>query len=145
MQNYYKGGDYNAYCDSCGGKFKASQLKLQWDGLRVCERDWNPKPLADIPVRIREQSGVPWSRPLQEAYSTSGTQLSLKGFVLLVKGVGVSGQIDGIKLTSTVTVTMSQLDGVAGTYTITIQPTIGFTVTSTSKQDNSSLSYSVTL
>ncbi len=145
MRNYFRDGDYNAICDTCGGKFKASQLRLQWDGARVCERDWNPKPPLDMPVRIREEPGVPWSRPWAPNRNTSGTELELQGAVLLVSGVGNSPTIPGIKSTSTVTLTVFWADGVVGAYSYTIQVGIGFTVTSTSKQDMSSLSYSVTL
>ena len=31
---YYKSGDWLAICDSCGRKFKASQLRERWDGFK---------------------------------------------------------------------------------------------------------------
>ena len=31
---------YNALCDSCGMKFKASELRVRWDGLWVCKDDF---------------------------------------------------------------------------------------------------------
>ena len=30
-------GDWNAICDRCGFKFKASELKKTWDNLYVCD------------------------------------------------------------------------------------------------------------
>ena len=41
--DYLRDGDWNAICDECGKKFKASQLKLRWDGFMVCQRDWEPR------------------------------------------------------------------------------------------------------
>lgn len=31
---------YNAICESCGFKHKASELKYRWDGKWVCPEDW---------------------------------------------------------------------------------------------------------
>jgi hypothetical protein len=39
-KTYLKLGDWNGICDVCGEKYKASQLYLRWDGLRVCREDW---------------------------------------------------------------------------------------------------------
>lgn len=63
MRNYYKPGDWNAICDSCGFKFKASELKEDWRGLKVCSYDFetrHPQTLIRVPV---DNPSVPWSRP----------------------------------------------------------------------------------
>lgn len=63
MKTYYKHGSWNAICDVCGFKYKAEQLKLRWDGLMVCNSDWemrNPQDLIRIP---KEDPSVPWTRP----------------------------------------------------------------------------------
>lgn len=58
----YKSGDWNAICDSCGRKFKASQLKQRWDGFMVCKDDWEPRHEQDF-VRARmDKISVPWVR-----------------------------------------------------------------------------------
>ncbi len=41
--DYFKMGDNNCICDRCGFKYKASELKQTWDGLYVCEKDWEPR------------------------------------------------------------------------------------------------------
>ena len=54
-QNYYKPADHNAICDSCGFKFKASQLRKRWDKFMVCEQDWeqrHPQELIKAPIEI---------------------------------------------------------------------------------------------
>jgi hypothetical protein len=57
-------GEWNATCDACGRKFKSSQLTLRWDGLMVCQRDWEARHPQDY-VRARpgaEPAPLPWSR-----------------------------------------------------------------------------------
>ena len=66
MHDYFKLGDWNAVCDTCGFKFKASQLKKRWDGLMVCSKDWEPRHPQDLIKAPTETPGVPWSRPERE-------------------------------------------------------------------------------
>lgn len=62
MINYYKSGDWNAICDRCGFKFKASALKEDWQGLRVCEKDFEMRHPMDF-LRVKpEKIGVSWVR-----------------------------------------------------------------------------------
>ena len=40
----YASGKYaRAMCDICGREVPYRDLRLQWDGLRVCEEDWSEK------------------------------------------------------------------------------------------------------
>lgn len=61
-RNYYKPGDWNAICDRCGFKFKASELKLEWTGLRVCEADFEHRHPLDFLKITPERISVPWVR-----------------------------------------------------------------------------------
>ena len=63
-RDFYKKGDYNAICDVCGFKRKASELRLRWDGYRVCAEDWEPRQPQDF-VRSAVADPVPveWTRP----------------------------------------------------------------------------------
>ena len=36
-------GSYNAICDVCGMKYKAKDLQKRWDGMMVCQQDWEPR------------------------------------------------------------------------------------------------------
>ena len=57
-------GDWNSICEVCGFKFKASRLKLRWDGLRVCSDDWEPRHPMDLyRGPIGTESQVPWTSP----------------------------------------------------------------------------------
>lgn len=59
MRNY----EYNALCDVCGFKFKASQLKKRWDGFMVCNDDWEPRNILDF-YRTRSDAHIlPFTRP----------------------------------------------------------------------------------
>ena len=78
--DYLKLGDYNALCDVCGFKFKASELKDRWDGAKVCASDWEPKHPSDMFRMPVTEGSVPWSRPEPETvevsvtYGNQGTQ-----------------------------------------------------------------------
>jgi hypothetical protein len=58
-------GEYNAYCDRCGHKVKASTLVRdgQYPGLMVCERHYDPRHPQDF-TRIVEKTDAPaWTQP----------------------------------------------------------------------------------
>lgn len=60
--NYYKHGEWNAYCDVCGFRFKSGQMRKRWDGMMVCDKDWEQDhPQKYLKVREDKQS-VPWVR-----------------------------------------------------------------------------------
>lgn len=66
MKNYLELGNWNALCDSCGRKFKANQLKRRWDGLMVCEEDYELRHPSDFLRVQRERIAVPFARPYPE-------------------------------------------------------------------------------
>jgi len=63
MRNWLDLGNWNGICDSCGRKVKASQLRKRWDGLQVCEEDYETRHPSDFLRVQREQISVPWVRP----------------------------------------------------------------------------------
>jgi len=67
MKNYLDLGNWNALCDSCGRKFKASQLLRRWDGLMVCKEDYETRHPSDFLRVQRERISVPWARPYPAA------------------------------------------------------------------------------
>ena len=56
-------GQWNAECDRCGDRFKSSKLLLEYDGLRVCERCWEPRHPQELLRPPRPEQAIPWSRP----------------------------------------------------------------------------------
>ena len=63
MKNWLDLGNYNALCDSCGRKFKATSLRKRWDGLMVCSEDFEQRHPQDLLRVQRERISVPWARP----------------------------------------------------------------------------------
>ena len=55
-------GDWDAICDSCGRKFKASKLKQRWDGLMVDSLCWEPRQPQDLVRGVPDPQLVPWVR-----------------------------------------------------------------------------------
>lgn len=63
MKNWLDLGNWNVICDSCGRKFKASSLRKRWDGLMVCEEDYERKH-PQLSLKVRGDKIVPpWVRP----------------------------------------------------------------------------------
>ena len=60
--DYFALGDWNAICDRCGRKFKASRLRKDWQGFMVCERDWEPRHPQDFVRAGRPETSPPWTR-----------------------------------------------------------------------------------
>ena len=61
-QSRWDRGDWDAICDSCGRKFKASKLKMRWDGLMTCQQDWEPRQPQDFVRGVPDPQLVPWVR-----------------------------------------------------------------------------------
>lgn len=61
-ENYYLPGAWNAICDICGFKFKSTELRENWKGLRVCDDDFEHRNMLDFPFVRVDQIGVPWTR-----------------------------------------------------------------------------------
>ena len=54
----YQPGNHWGICDRCGFAYRASELKKTWDGLFVCEEDWEPRHPQDF-VRGRADKITP--------------------------------------------------------------------------------------
>jgi hypothetical protein len=52
----YQKGDWKAICDVCGRELKASRLKQRWDGLMVCQQDWEPRHPQDFVRGVAESA-----------------------------------------------------------------------------------------
>jgi len=63
INDYLKVGDHNAFCDRCGFKFKASQLRKEWEGFMVCGVCFELRNEQDFIRSMPEKPAPPWSRP----------------------------------------------------------------------------------
>jgi hypothetical protein len=61
--DHWVAGENNVVCDRCGFKFKASELKKTWDGLWVCEQDWEPRHPQDFVKGVMDDQKPVLSRP----------------------------------------------------------------------------------
>jgi hypothetical protein len=66
FSDYYAHGENNVICDRCGNKYKASQLRKEWDNFMVCSECWEPRQPQDFVRGRADQQVPPYSRPEQE-------------------------------------------------------------------------------
>lgn len=59
----YIHGDYNVICDRSGFKCKASDTRIEWNGLRVHKDFWEPRQPQDKIKSFKDQQAVPYPRP----------------------------------------------------------------------------------
>lgn len=62
-KDFYRSGDYNVRCDTCGAKFKASELRLQWNGIRACYYDFEYRNAQELLRPPRPEQPPWWTRP----------------------------------------------------------------------------------
>lgn len=51
-------GTYKCVCDVCGFWFSSDKIRDRWDGLKVCEKDWEPKH-PQLYIKISPETIVP--------------------------------------------------------------------------------------
>lgn len=61
--DYWKRGEFKFICDVCGFEYHSGQMRMRWDGLRVCPKDWNIRQPQDFVRSIPDPQALPWSRP----------------------------------------------------------------------------------
>lgn len=61
--DYYKSGDWNGICQTCGKKYKYSQLKTQWDGIIACPKCFDYRHPQEFVRAIPDNQSVPDSSP----------------------------------------------------------------------------------
>jgi hypothetical protein len=59
----YLKGDFWRICEECGFKMRASQTKKRWDGLIVCDADFEERHPQDFVRGVIDRQTVPDPRP----------------------------------------------------------------------------------
>lgn len=86
----YVPGQWNAICDRCGFKFKSGELKRDWQGLMVCDKDYELRNQQDF-IKVKPEKAIPeWVRPRPEDVFLQPLQCTLEG-MQGVAGQGVAG------------------------------------------------------
>lgn len=84
----YRVGNWSVVCDVCGFTFLNTEVKKRWDGLIVCDKDFETKHPSLTPVRIKENPTPPFVRPPPEdvfiEFCTERTKQA-------IAGIGVAG------------------------------------------------------
>jgi len=83
-KTYWKKGDWNGICQRCGFEFKFSELRKTWDGLWVCQDDWEPRQPQDYVRGLPDNQSVPVTSPespdtFEAFFSTILTQAASSG------------------------------------------------------------------
>ena len=60
---HYRPGDFLRVCDVCGGVYYASETRKQWNGLIVCEEDYETRNEQDFTRGVADRQRVPDPRP----------------------------------------------------------------------------------
>jgi hypothetical protein len=72
---YYKSSEWNVICDVCGKKMKSSHARHRWDGLIVCDEDFEHRHPQDFIKVKQDKITVPFTRPRPEDVFTDVTYL----------------------------------------------------------------------
>jgi hypothetical protein len=60
---YYKAGSYNCWCQRCGKKVKAEEIRIEWDQLRVCTRCYEERHPQDMVRGVLDVQAAPMPVP----------------------------------------------------------------------------------
>ena len=61
IRNTWRAGDWLYKCQRCGFTHYASDIQLEWTGLRVCRRCWEPRHPQDFVRCVRDDQNVPFA------------------------------------------------------------------------------------
>lgn len=67
---------WNAICERCGFKYKNTQIRQEWTGLRVCcgagtNDCWEPRHPQEYVRGRKDSQTVPWSSPDDDGIDVS--------------------------------------------------------------------------
>lgn len=61
----WNNGSWRAVCDVCGRDYKNTDLEKRWDGLMVCQGDWETRQPQDFVKGVADKQVPPFTRPEQ--------------------------------------------------------------------------------
>ena len=98
----YIKGDYWMVCDRCGFNYRKSNMRETWDGLWVCEDDWEPRhPQLSVKAKQDDQR-VPVARPDRSCVlgsTTVGTTASVDATSIILTDASSLSSGDSIGVT----------------------------------------------
>src|SRR5262245_40914100 len=95
-KDFYRHGDWNARCDQCYLKCKASEMRLRWDDLMVCWQCYEIRNPQDFVRGVPDGQSPPWTRPTPPPIFASGaTGATGPGYQNVLGGQIVGGPMLG--------------------------------------------------
>ena len=76
-KNYFISGEWNVTCDVCSKKIKAGIAKQRWDGLIVCNEDYETRQPQDFVKVHSDKISVPFVRPIPTLLFTNVTYTTI--------------------------------------------------------------------
>lgn len=67
--------DYAAICDRCGFRYRASELKRNWQGLRVCQEDFEPRNSQEFVRGVKPDKAPYGAKAIGEYYFLSANEV----------------------------------------------------------------------
>jgi hypothetical protein len=81
----YRVGTWSVICDVCGFRFQNTEVKKRWDGLIVCNKDFETKH-PQLTIRVpKEDTSVPFVREPNDVFievCTIEGKTSIPGFAV---------------------------------------------------------------
>lgn len=62
-REHYRSGDWLVTCDQCGREIWSSEAYHRWDGLIVCEADYETRHPQEMIRGIKDRQGVVFASP----------------------------------------------------------------------------------
>lgn len=72
----YIPGDFWRICDRCGQKVRQSKTRKTWDGLWVCEKDWEERHPQDFVRGKKDKQSVSEPRPEPAHYFLTDNEVT---------------------------------------------------------------------
>lgn len=94
----YVSGDWLIICDVCGDKIRSSESKQRWDGLIVCNKDWETRHSLDFIRSRTDKITVPFSRPRPTDIYTESSYCTVDG-----RGAAIGYAVVGCAITGLIT------------------------------------------
>ncbi len=86
IRNTFRSGDWLYECQRCGFTKYASEIKLEWTGLRVCSSCWEPRHPQEFVRGKTDDQTVPYANPAGDPVFLLPNEVSYDGVLVLAEG-----------------------------------------------------------
>lgn len=101
--SYFKLGDHNAICYVCGFERKSSEMLLRWDGVYVCQDDWEPRHPQDFVRGVPEEQAPDWTQPEPPDQFAGAAPTPTANIVVGTPDIFVNGVLQTVGVNYTIT------------------------------------------